>query len=155
MHGGKWHVVPDQEIGVNAVMRNRIEFGSGKDILEGALVYRIQRKHAESAKPAQDESKHIQLLVVWYVERTKELHVRTLIVEHDGELDEHKLRILHQKYWHLLNARVDPIKNNWQLNNATVKTKIKAMNGGYRWNIFISDKERYIVNRPFWIDTTM
>jgi hypothetical protein len=152
MHGGKWHVVPDQEINVDAVMRNCIEFE--QDILEGALVYKIQRKHVKSGKSARYESNHIQLLVAWCVEHT-ELHVRALLVEHDGELDEHKLRSLHQKYWHLLNAQVDAIKSDWQLNGGSVlKTKIKAMNGGYRWDVFISKGSEYIVKRPFWIDTT-
>jgi hypothetical protein len=155
MYGGRWNVVPDQEIDIDTVMRNCIEIDSGQDILEGALVYKIQRKHIESDKSAQDESKHIQLLVAWHVEYTKELHVCALIVEHDGELDEHKLRMLHQKYWHLLNAQVDPIKNNWRLNDATVlKTEIKVINGGYRWDIFISEEREYIIKRPFWIDTT-
>jgi hypothetical protein len=97
MHGGKWHVVPDQEINVNAVMRNLIEFDSGQDILEGALVYRIRRKHAETDKSAQDKSKNVQLLVAWRVEHTKELDVRLVLVEHDGELDKDKLKKLYQK----------------------------------------------------------
>jgi hypothetical protein len=165
MHGGKWHTVPDQEIYTNTIMRNYIEFG--QDILEGALVYRIQRrktsfvrkrrtqrKRAKIDTSIQDEPKRIQLLVAWHVEHT-ELHVRALLVEHEGELDKHKLRILHQKHRHLLSAQVDAIKSDWQLNDATVlKTKIKAMNGGYRWDIFISEGMEYIVKRPFWIDTT-
>jgi hypothetical protein len=168
MRGGKWHVVPEQEMYTNDVVRNRIEFDSGQDILEGALIYRIQkreasfsemkrrsqRKRAKNDKFVQDESKHIRLLVAWYVEHTKKLHIRALLVENDGELDEHKLRILYQKYWHLLNAQVDPIENKWQLNGTTVKTKIKVMNGGYRWDVFISDKKEYIVKRQFWIDAT-
>jgi hypothetical protein len=36
MYGGKWHVTPDQEIDVDAVMRNRIEFDSERNVLEGA-----------------------------------------------------------------------------------------------------------------------
>jgi hypothetical protein len=168
VHGGKWHTALDQEIHTNVSMRSCIEFDSGQDILEGALVYKIQkmetsflerecstqRKRAKIDKLVQDESRHIQLLVAWRVEHTKELNVRALLVEHDGELDEHKLRILYQKYWHLLNAQVDPIKSKWQLNDTTVKTKIKTMNGDYRWDILISDKEEYSAKRPFWIDTT-
>jgi hypothetical protein len=169
IHGGKWHVVPDQEIDVNAVMRNRIEFDSGQDILEGALVYRLQKmetsfseikrgtqkKRAKIDKPIQDESKHIQLLVAWHVEHTKELRVRALLVEHDGELDEDKLRILHQKYWHLFNAQIDPIKSNWQLNDTTVlTTTITAMNGGCRWNISIAEEKGSNDKRPLWFDIT-
>jgi predicted deacetylase len=64
MSGGKWNVVPEQEIDVNTVMRNCIELDSGQDMLEGALVYRIQaKKHTESDKTDQDELKHIWLLV--------------------------------------------------------------------------------------------
>jgi hypothetical protein len=168
IHNGKWHIAPDQEIDINTMMSNRIEFDSRQDILEGALVYRIQkkktsflekecgthRKRAKIDKSIQDESKYIQLLVAWRVEHT-ELHVRVLLVEHDRELDEDKLKKLHQKCWHLFNAWVDPIENEWLLDNAKkLKTKIKAMNGGYRWDIFIHETEGYYERRSFWIDTT-
>jgi hypothetical protein len=36
-------VVLNQEIDVNSVMQNHLEFDSGQNILEGALVYRIQK----------------------------------------------------------------------------------------------------------------
>jgi hypothetical protein len=99
IHGGKWHAVPDQEIGINIVMRNYLEFDSGRDILEGVLVYKIQRKHIKSDEFVQDESKNIQLLIVWHVEHTKRLNVRALLVEYDNEFDKDKLRQLYQKYW--------------------------------------------------------
>jgi hypothetical protein len=153
MHGGKWHVVPDQEINVNAVMRNLIEFDSGQDILEGALVYRIRRKHAETDKSAQDKSKNVQLLVAWRVEHTKELDVRLVLVEHDGELDKDKLKKLYQKYWHLLTAQVKLKENKWLLSDATtLKTTAKIMKGGCRWNIFISETTGYEIKKPLWID---
>jgi hypothetical protein len=40
------------------------------------------------------------------------------------------------------------------LNDATVRTKIKTMNGGYRWDIFIYEEVGYNDKRPLWIDTT-
>jgi hypothetical protein len=43
MYGEKWHVVADQEIDIDAVMRSRIEFDSGQDMLEGILAYGMQR----------------------------------------------------------------------------------------------------------------
>jgi hypothetical protein len=155
MSSGRWHVVPDQEIDVDTVMRNCIEFSSRQDILEGALVYRIQRKHAEYDRPAQDRSKCIQLLVAWHVEHTKELHMRALLIEHDGELDEDKLRQVYQKYWHSLDTLVNSTEMNWLLDDATMlETKIKAMNGDYRWDIFISEGSKYYAKRPLWLDTT-
>jgi hypothetical protein len=154
-HGGRWHVIPNQEIDVNAVTRNRLEFNSGQDILKGVLVYRIQRKHAESDKSAQDESKHIWLLVAWYAKHTKGLHVRALLVEHDKELDwnEDGLMKLHQDCWQPLNVWVNPIESNWQLDDATVlATTIKAMNRGYGWDIFISEGKRDNVKKPLRMD---
>jgi hypothetical protein len=155
--GGIWHVTPDHEIYVNSVMRNRIEFNPGQDILEGALVYNIQRmQHSESDISAHGEATYIQLLVAWHIERTKELHVRALLVEHDREFDwdEEKLKRLHQKYWHSLNARVDHIGSNWVLSDNTVlATAIKLMNEGYKWDIFISEGVEDNVERPLWIDT--
>jgi hypothetical protein len=153
IHGGRWHVVPDQEIDVNAVMREHIEFGSGQDILEGALVYRIQRKHAESDKSAQDRSKSVQLLVAWHVEHTKGLDVCALLVEHEKELDEDKLRKLYQKYWHSLKTSINPTGINRLLYDATVLgITVKIMNGGYRWDIFIAEKIKNNVEKPLWID---
>jgi hypothetical protein len=155
IHGGRWHGAPDQKIGVNAVMRNRIEFDSGRDILDGILTYKIQRQHTESDKIVQDESKYIQLLVAWHIEHTKESHVRVLLVEHDNELDENNLRELYQKYWHPLETRIDSNKNRWILNDITVlETTVRAMNGGYRWDISISERKKKNIERPLWIDTS-
>jgi hypothetical protein len=154
IHGGKWHAAPDQEIDVNTVMKNYLEFDSGQDILEGALVYRIQRKHAESDRSAQNEAKRIQVLVIWHFEHTKELNVRALLVEHDGELDEHKLRRTYQKSWHLLKEWVNPIKNDWLLDDvAVLTTTVKTMSRGYKWDIFISEGVKNNVKRPLRIDT--
>jgi hypothetical protein len=156
-HGGMWYVVPDQEIDADAVTRNYLEFNSGQDISEGALAYRIQEQYIESDKHAQYESKRIQLLVAWRIEHTNGLHVRALLVEHDKEFnwDEDKLRRLYQKYWHLLDAQIDPIKSKWLLNETTVlEIEVKVMSGGYRWDIFISEEKKVENNieRPLWID---
>jgi hypothetical protein len=153
-NGGRWNVAPDQEIDVNAVMRNRIEFDSRQDILKGILTYRIHRQHTESDQSVQNESKCIWLLVVWR-ECTEGLHVHALLVEHDRELDwdENKLRELYQKCWYSLNAWINPTRNNWLLDDAVVlKTAIKVMNGGHRWNIFISEGSNDNTRKPLWID---
>jgi hypothetical protein len=154
VHGGKWHVAPNQEIDANDVMRNRIEFDSGQDVLEGALVYKIQmRQHIESDEFIQDELKVIELLVVWSFERTKGLHVRALLIEHDEKFDEDKLKKLYQVNADTLDARVEFIGSNWLLNDVTIlMTAVKVMNGGYRCDIFISEGIQYNVKKPIWID---
>jgi hypothetical protein len=154
IHGGRLHAAPDQKIDVNAVMRNCIEFDSGQDILEGALVYKILRQHVESDKLIQDKSEHIQLLVSWYADHTKMLHVRAVLVEHDRELDEGELRQLHQKCWQSLNVWVNPIRSNWLLDDDDVvlMTAVKVMNSGYRWDVFTSKGVKDNVERPLWID---
>jgi hypothetical protein len=82
----------------------------------------------------------------------KELHVCALLVEHDSELDEHKLKRLYQKYWHLLKTQINPIGSNWLLDDATaLLTTIKVMNGDYRWDIFITKEIKS--KRLIWIDT--
>jgi hypothetical protein len=147
-------VVPDQEIDVDTVMRNYLEFESGRNVLEGVLIYRIQRKRTNLAKSAHDESKSTQLLVTWRVEYAQRLFVHVLLVEHNEELDwNDKLRRLYQKYWHSLSTRVDPAGSNWLLRDATVlATSVKIMNGGYRWDIFISEGADNNVKRPLKID---
>jgi hypothetical protein len=153
IHGGKWNVVPDQKVDVNAVMRNYIEFDSGQDILEGALVYRIQRKHAKYDEFVQDGSKNIQLLVGWYVEHTKELDVRAVLVEHEKELNEDKVMRLHQKYWHSLKMRTLFIRSSWLLDDTTaLKTTIKVMNGGCKWDIFITEEIKNNVEKSLRIN---
>jgi hypothetical protein len=152
MSGGKWHVTPCQEIDVNGVMQNCIEFCSRKDVLEGALVYRIQRKHDESDRTTRDKSKSVQLLVVLHVDHTEGLNVRALLVEHGKKLVKYKLKRLYRKYWHLLKAHVNPNGSNWLLYDATVlTTTVKTMNGDHRWDIFISEGEDGI-ERPLWIN---
>jgi hypothetical protein len=132
--------VPDQKIDVNAVMRNRIELDSGQDILEGALVYKIKRQHTESA---QDEPKRIWLLVAWSGKYTKGLRVCVLLVEHKKRLDEDRLRKLYQKRWPLLRERTNVTESSWTLNDTTMlTTTFEVMNGGYRWDIFISEEEK-------------
>jgi hypothetical protein len=154
MNGGKWHIVPDQEINANAIMRYRLEFDSGQDILEGALLYKIQRQqHTEADRPARGESKHIQLLVVWHVKYTEVLYVHTLLVEHGRKLDKDKLKRLYQKYWHLLDPWVSSTEIDWLLDDASIlKTRVNVMNEGYRCDIFISEGTEDDIERPFWID---
>jgi hypothetical protein len=122
IHGGSLYVAPDQEIDANFMMRNWLKFDSGQDILEGALIYRIQRQHAEFDKPIQDGLEDIQLLIVWRGEYKKELHVHILLVEHDKRFnwDKDKLRRLHQKYWHSLNAQIDSIGCSWLFDDMRV-----------------------------------
>jgi hypothetical protein len=140
IHGGKWHVVLDQEIDANVVMRKHLKSYSGEDILEGALVYRIQRKHVESA---QDESKCIWLLVAWNGEYTKGLHVCALLVEYNKNLNEDRLRRLCQKRRPLLKAQANVTKSNWTLDDTTMlTTTIEMTNEGYGWDIFISEERK-------------
>jgi hypothetical protein len=101
-----------------------------------------------------NESKQTQLLVVWNGKHTEGLHVRALLIEHDWELDEEKLRKLHQRHWHLLETQVDTIKSKWLLNDTTVlETSVNVMNEGHRWDIYISEGIGDNVNRPLWINT--
>jgi hypothetical protein len=154
-NGGRWNVAPDQEIDANAIVRSRIEFDSKQDILKGILAYRIHIQHTESDQSVQDESKCIWLLVVWRAEHTKGLHVHALLVGHNKkfEWDEDKLRWLHQKCWHSFNAWIHPTRNNWLLDDTAVsETTIKVMNGGHRWDIFISEGNNDNVMKPLWID---
>jgi hypothetical protein len=153
IYGGRWDVIPDQEIYTNAVMRNYLKLDSGQGILGGILTYKIQRKHTESDKLIQNESKCIQLLIAWCDGHTEGLHVRALLVEHDGELDEDKLMRLYQKYWYSLDVWVNPIGSNWLLDDTTIlTTTVEKMSGGYRWDILISEGMRDNIVRPLWFD---
>jgi hypothetical protein len=138
IHGGKWNAEPDQEVDASTVVQNNLEFDAGQNILEGALIYRVQGKYVESD---QDESKRTWLLVAWRGEHTKGLDVCALLVEYNKQLDEDRLRRLYQKRWPSLKARANATRSNWTLDNTTtLETTIKVMNGGYRWDLFISER---------------
>jgi hypothetical protein len=140
MHGGRWNEVLDQEIDVNVVMKNHIEFDAEQDILEGALVYKVQKKHVESD---QDESKCIWLLVAWSGEHKKGLHVCALLAEYNKRLDEDRLGKLYERRWPLLKTQVNTTKSNWMLNDTTMLVMtIRVANRGYRWDIFISEESK-------------
>jgi hypothetical protein len=140
MHGGRWHVAPDQEINVENDMRKYLKLDVGQGILEGALAYRIQRKHAESI---QYKSKHIWLLVAWRFKYTKEPHVRALLVEHNKRLDENRLRKLYQKYWPSLKKQINATRREWTLDDTTMLvTRISVEYEDYIWNIYIEEKNR-------------
>jgi hypothetical protein len=138
VHGGKWHVTLDQELDVDAVMSNHIEFEAKRDILEGALVYRVQRQHVAST---QDESKQNWLLIGWNGEHTKGLHVRVSLIEHNKKIDEDTLKKLYQKLWPLLETQANTTRSSWVLNDTTMlETTVKVTNRSYRWDIFISER---------------
>jgi hypothetical protein len=157
VHGGKLHVAPDQEMGASNVIRNSLRFHSGQGVLEGALVYRIQRRqHAESDESVHDELERIRLLVAWCSKYTGELRVCALLIEHDKEFnwDKDKLKELHKKYWYSLDTWVDNIRNKWLLDGTTILTTlVKAMDEGYRWDISISKGTKDNTRRPVWVNT--
>jgi hypothetical protein len=138
--GGKWHVTSVWKIDANILMRNRLKFDANQNILEGALAYRTQRKHAEFA---QDESKPIWLLIVWNSEYAKGLRVHTLLVGYNKELDEYRLRKLYRKRWPLFKERANATGNSCTLNDTTkLVTTIEVTNRGYEWNISISEERK-------------
>jgi hypothetical protein len=154
MRGGRWHIIPYQEIDVSTVARICFEFDPREDILEGILMYKVQRKHAGSDKLSQGKSKQVQLLIAWCGKHTEGLHVRVMLIEHSTKLDKDKLKSLHQKCWPLLKSRINPTVSFWLLDNTTaLATTIKAMNEGHRWYISISEQKiNDYVMRPLWID---
>jgi hypothetical protein len=139
IHGGKWYAELDQKIDTDAKMQNHIELDAKQDILEGALVYRVQRKHTV---PAQDESKGVWLLITWNSDYTKEPDVCALVIEHNKQLDEDRLRKMYQKSWSLFKTRASITKNNWVLSGmAILITTVSVTNGGYGWRVSISEEE--------------
>jgi hypothetical protein len=149
-------VVLEQKIDAFCAGRNFFMFYPGQDILEGILVYKMQIKHAEPDEFIQDKSKSIQILIAWHVENKKKLDVRVLLVEHERKFnwDENKLRKLYQKYWHIFMVWLHPTGFNCMLNDTTILvTTVNIMNGGYRWDIFISERMGDNTIRPLWVNT--
>jgi hypothetical protein len=175
-------IAPDPEIDAKSVMKNHLEFDSRRNILEGALLYKIQvRRYVKSVRSTQDESECIQLLVAWRVGHTKEPGLYILLIRHDKKLDwnEHKLKWLYQEYWNLLDTQVNSIGRNWLLLNdkmvdeygnfivdhwlsddIVVLTEISVRNECRKWDISISggtrDNNKILMDvnfeRPLWID---
>jgi hypothetical protein len=148
---------PDHNVCVGGMTRAGFIIYKPGSLSYIVLIYRLQRKQQhESTGISKDTSNISQLLVICKFSESQESYAGMLLVEHDKKLDwdEDKLKQLHQKYWHLLNVLVDPIRSDWLLNDkkTVLATTIKAMNGGYRWDIFISEEERNNAERPLWID---
>jgi hypothetical protein len=162
---GSYNEYPIERTDIGAMMKIGFSFGLDK-LPGGILMYKVQRKRgvmsdrqpkadATPTEVVEDTSKTMRLLVVWEIEHFRDLRVYIVLVEHDNELewDEDRLSELHQKRWHSLNAWIDSTRNNWLLDDgAVLETTIKVMNGGHRWDIFISEGSNDNVRRPLWID---
>jgi hypothetical protein len=162
---GVYNEYPVERTDVGAMMMISFQFGLDK-LPGGILMYGVQRKgniesdhqfstDATSIEAVEDTSKITRLLVAWKIEHFGEPKVYIVLVEHDKDLewDEDKLRWLHQKCWHPLNAWINPTRNNWLLDDgAVLETTSKVMNGGHRWDISISEGDNDNVMRPLWID---
>jgi hypothetical protein len=162
---GVYNEYPVERTDIGAMLK--IDFSFGLDKLPGGiLMYEVRRKgntesdhqsstDATSIEGVEDTPKTMRLLVVWKIEHFGEARAHIVLVEHDKELewDEDRLSELHQKCWYSLNAWIDPARNNWLLDDgAVLETTSKVMNGGYRWDIFISEGDIVNVRKPLWID---
>jgi hypothetical protein len=144
IRGGRWYVVPNQRIHIDAIMQSCLGFNVGQDVLEGALAYRLQEKYAKSD---QDKLSHIWFVVAWHGEHTKGLRIHTLLVKHNEELNEYKLKELYRKRWPLL-EKANITRGHWLLDDTTtLETTIKVMHKGHRWDIFISGRINYHIKR--------
>jgi hypothetical protein len=162
---GSYNEYTVERTDIGAMMKIGFSFGLDK-LPGGILMYEVQRKgntesdhqsstDATSIEGVEDTSKTMRLLVVWKIEHFEEARAHIVLVEHDKDLewDEDKLRWLHQKCWHPLNAWINPTRNNWLLDDgAVLETTSKVMNGGHRWDISISEGDNDNVMRPLWID---
>jgi hypothetical protein len=122
----------------------------------GVLTYRLKKRQTRESTGINRHTASVsQILVVWRISKSKEIYVDVLLVEHGEWFDcnKDKLRRLYQKYWHPLNAWVNPIESSWLLDNTTaLRTTVKAMNGNHGWDIFISEEMGNNVRRPLWIN---
>jgi hypothetical protein len=142
---GKWHVAPDSEIGVNAVMESSLESNPDslsatesdpeEDTMNGALIYKIQRQNAKFSR-AED----VYLLVIWRVKGAEEPSIYALLIEYKDRITKAKMKRICRVYWSSIEAMVNPTRGDWRLDDATMlTTRVKVVNGGYRWDIFVSD----------------
>jgi hypothetical protein len=161
---GACHVSLSQK--TNAV--NALEVSSGIDSdqkdLKGALLYKLQIKHANRADNQFDNSitpnknieKSIHLFVFWNV-GDHDYEFRVCLIEFDNEFtwNEDKLRKLYDKNRDQLKKYNGIISSTWITgNNMILKTssRINYLEENSELNITISEEKDDYAIRPFYID---
>jgi hypothetical protein len=126
-------------------MKIKFITGVNRDMLGGALLYRLQQK--------EDASTNIQLLVIWGCLPDK-AYSHAWLIEHESTLvwDKDKLKMLYDVYdnrWY-----TDYALRAWQLNDDTVlNIKYVSSCGDFEMKIIISEeKDQFSYIKPFWVD---
>jgi hypothetical protein len=149
-NGTTCHVPPSQQTDTD----NTIEAGFGIDSerysFKGALLYKLQRKHAtgtdersnSSTVPIKDIATNMHLLVVWDIENVqRNFCVHLVECTDDFAWDEDGLWALHDQYKHRFYRNDESDLITWLIHDGIVmKTKFDVTYGSdYKLNIIISE----------------
>jgi hypothetical protein len=153
----KSHRPPVHEVRVGNAMRSGFIIKSC-DASDGALIYRLQRKHmCESTEICKHTSNAAHLLVIWRISESGELYADILLAEHDKGFGWNKddLEGLYYENFDRFRLCSDSATETWLLDdNTTLMTMFEIMNEGRLLNVNISEIERDdAAKRPAYIDS--
>jgi hypothetical protein len=81
------YLLPDQKVDVGSMTQAGFNIDSGRLNSRGILMYRLKRKNIDQSNEDimsnEDEVTCIQLIVIWEVYRSGEIHASAFLIEHD------------------------------------------------------------------------
>jgi hypothetical protein len=164
-NGTTSHLFPSQRTGTGNTMKASFGIYPKQHYFNGALLYKLQRKHTtktnrqsnNSKAPIEDKAISIYLLVAWNVKDYKhKFCVCPIECTDDFTLDEDVLWALHKKYANRFYANYKARIRTWLMHgSAVLKTRWNIKYGSdYKLDIIISKGTRsHEMKKPIRIDS--
>jgi hypothetical protein len=160
------YVSPSQKIDADDTMEASFGIDSKQDDFKGALLYKLQRKHAtktnqsnSSTASIKDIATGVYLWVVWNVnDQHNRFYVHLIECVDDFAWDEDRLWTLYKQYNYILYKYRDTNIITWLMNDgAVMRTKRDVIYGSdYKLNIVLSEGTgKYDMEKPMQIDQEM
>jgi hypothetical protein len=153
----------NQQVDTGAIMETSFRRRPNSGLFEGALLYKLQRKHANrtdnqpntSITSIEDTATSIYLLITWCYYRPYKFYAFLIECTNDFTWDEDKLWALYQKYISEFHQKHKPITMTWLIyDDAVMKTKLDiTYEPDFKLDIIISEgAEKYNTKGPMKID---
>jgi hypothetical protein len=163
-NGTTCRVSPSQQTDTGTIMQASFGIAFKQETFEGALLYKLQRKHSNrsddqpdnSTAPVEDTETGIYLLVLWNVESDyHRFRVCLITCVDEFTWDEDKLWALYKEYSDQVYESYRSSIVTWLMHsNAVMETRFDVKYGsGYKLNIGLSERsERHDMREPVKID---
>jgi hypothetical protein len=153
------HVSPNQQVNTSGIMEASFEIDSNQRGFEGALLYKLQKKHTAgtdnqsngSTTPIEDAAANIYLLVSWNYDYDHKFYACLIRCSNNFTWNEAKLGSSHREYTYKFHWGHKPVIMAWLVyDGAVMKTKLDIIyESGYKLDIIISEEvEKYNMEGP-------